>query len=751
MRASLIPISLVVLSLSSGCYTAEQWADALGQLPADAVDSDTLRQQWTDRDDPSLFDDALEYRLAELPSTGEAANVPWASSYWPVYEDSINHRWAGSDSSSPAAKYGEAFGVEDIESKVSASNGVDNQSSRTACTTDEQCSDTLGEACAIREGAEAGFCIPTWWGICHAWAPASIMEPEPVHPVTRNNVTFEVNDIKALLTIGWDASHSKFVSLRCDEDAPDVDYDGYNRPTGSDAECADTNPGTYHVLLTNYLGLKGESFVEDRTWDDEVWNQPLRGYRVTQQVEVTPEQANALLGVTGTEDVVPAEPRTTEAVGAVAQNAWHHQEAVAITAGERLVVTMTGSGDADLYLRWNSQADADNWVCRPWLNGSSESCSLVAGSAHTEAFVSVQGYAANSSFDLKIEVMPVVPAAAPTAYQFNDDAKTLFHVRAEVDYITEAASSTDGNLADRIDTYTRTDHYEYILELDADGKIFGGEWVGASRTEHPDFLWLPTGRDTSKPIAGGAITWAVVQELLDASVSGEGTTDEGAGTQLVNATEAGSLAKNEWAHFGPFEVVEGAMTVEMTGTGDADLYVRKGSAPNPAQYDCRPYKNGSAETCTAEGAGSWYVSVRGYTAATFSLAIFYTAAAGDVGQEPTEPEQPVEPVEPEEPMEPEAPAFAHLDVSGVVAEGEWVRYELTLQAGQAVLIGTTADADIDLYVRWGAAPNLSDYDHRPYTASGNETVSFVAPADGVVHIGVHGYEASDFALETSDG
>ena len=745
------PPILLILPLLTACYSADEWNDARGLNPAqtsDELDSESYRQQWTDRDDPNLFADDLEYRLAELPQAGEAENVPWAASYWPVYEDSINTKWNGAASTSAAGKYGEAFGVEDIETKVSASNGIDKYSSRTACTTDAQCDDNLGEACAIREGQDAGYCIPSWWGICHAWAPAAIMEPEPVHPVTRNGVTFEVNDIKALLTISWDATNSKFVSLRCNEDDDDVEYDGYDRPTGSDAECIDTNPGTYHVLLSNYLGLRGASFVEDRTWDDEVWNQPLRGYRITQQTEITAQAANALLGVSGDTPAENPEPRTTEAEGTVAQNAWHHVDAVDVSAGEKLVVTMSGTADADLYVRWNSQADADNWVCRPWLNGSTESCSLTAGSAATAAHVSVQGYAASSNFDLKIEVLPADTGDTPTAYVFSDAAVTLFHVKSEVDYITEAAASLDGNLSGRIDDFTRTDHYEYILEVDADGKINGGEWVGASRQNHPDFLWLPTGRDESKPIAGGAITYAVVQELLDASIAGETDTEQDEATQLLSVTEAGSVAKEAWAHYGPFAAVEGAFTVAMTGTGDADLYLREGAQPTLSAYDCRPYKNGSAENCSADGAGSYYVSVYGYTAATFSLAISYTGVGGtDLPEEPVEdPEDPEEPVE-----DPETPAFTHLDESGHVDQGEWARYMLTLTAGQTILIGTEAANDIDLYVRWGAAPNLSDYDHRPYTASGNETVAFTAPAAGVVHIGVHGYAASNFTVETIDG
>jgi serine protease len=48
------------------------------------------------------------------------------------------------------------------------------------------------------------------------------------------------------------------------------------------------------------------------------------------------------------------------------------------------------------------------------------------------------------------------------------------------------------------------------------------------------------------------------------------------------------------------------------GTGDADLYVRFGTAPTLTAYDCRPYRSGNTETCTITNiqAGTYHVNVR---------------------------------------------------------------------------------------------------------------------------------------------
>jgi hypothetical protein len=49
------------------------------------------------------------------------------------------------------------------------------------------------------------------------------------------------------------------------------------------------------------------------------------------------------------------------------------------------------------------------------------------------------------------------------------------------------------------------------------------------------------------------------------------------------------------------------------GNGDADLYVRYGSAPTTSEYDCRPYNPGNQEVCDflSPQSGNWCVMVRG--------------------------------------------------------------------------------------------------------------------------------------------
>lgn len=88
-------------------------------------------------------------------------------------------------------------------------------------------------------------------------------------------------------------------------------------------------------------------------------------------------------------------------------------------------------------------------------------------------------------------------------------------------------------------------------------------------------------------------------------------------------TGAGTLARGETRAFETPTLPAGTYAFELTGSGDADLYVRIGRAPTTSSYDCRPYKTGSNETCevTLASPSTVHVMVRGYSAtSTWELA-----------------------------------------------------------------------------------------------------------------------------------
>lgn len=65
-------------------------------------------------------------------------------------------------------------------------------------------------------------------------------------------------------------------------------------------------------------------------------------------------------------------------------------------------------------------------------------------------------------------------------------------------------------------------------------------------------------------------------------------------------SEDGQVAQGENVYFETPTLEAGTYVFEMTGTNDADLYVRAGAAPTANVYDCRPYRAGSNEICVIE-------------------------------------------------------------------------------------------------------------------------------------------------------
>lgn len=158
------------------------------------------------------------------------------------------------------------------------------------------------------------------------------------------------------------------------------------------------------------------------------------------------------------------------------------------------------------------------------------------------------------------------------------------------------------------------------------------------------------------------------------------------------------------------------------GSGDADMYVRFGSAPTDSSYDCRPYANGNNETCTGSSSGgTYYVRVKAYsTFSGVSLTGSYTAP----GNGPTPIDSTV------------------TDIS--VGQGAWARYSLDLDPGYSSMTVSISggSGDADLYVNYGSQSSTSSYDCRPYKNGNAETCTLNNPQDGTWHIDIRGYSAA---------
>jgi hypothetical protein len=285
---------------------------------------------WNGDNDPRYFANSLEYTLSALPKRGKLETpvwkdrypnampttpVAWADTYWPSSDGSHNARWQGSTVKSPLEKYDAAFNnaagcasmpdsiygtgakanwdkyytcagpaakwqMQNFQGISKMHNGIDDNSDGTI---DDYGSDSS-------KGIDG---IQGWWGTCHAWSPSSLREPEPQHSVTVNGITFDVADIKALTQNIYDRTSAVMLGGRCNNEEIKHDVNG-----SANDECSDVNPGSLHVIMTNFLGLRQAPLVEDRTANYEVWNQPVLGFEVTKQAQISHTAANECVGQT---------------------------------------------------------------------------------------------------------------------------------------------------------------------------------------------------------------------------------------------------------------------------------------------------------------------------------------------------------------------------------------------------------------------------------------------------------------------
>ncbi len=130
-------------------------------------------------------------------------------------------------------------------------------------------------------------------------------------------------------------------------------------------------------------------------------------------------------------------------------------------------------------------------------------------------------------------------------------------------------------------------------------------------------------KGNTRPLAGtcsGGCGSGLVDSLktMQAVTGGGG----GGGNTLTNGVPVTGLSASTGAQLAyTMAVPAGATGLSFAmsgGTGDADMYVKFGSAPTTTVWDCRPYLNGNNETCniaTAQ-AGTYHVMIRAYS--TFS-------------------------------------------------------------------------------------------------------------------------------------
>jgi hypothetical protein len=150
-----------------------------------------------------------------------------------------------------------------------------------------------------------------------------------------------------------------------------------------------------------------------------------------------------------------------------------------------------------------------------------------------------------------------------------------------------------------------------IVEADDKGLIVGGEWLGASKKNHTDFIWWPTAKPKGNLFG---LTYDKVKMLNDMSAGAPVTPPA---TESVVFEKADLKYTTSYdKQFGSIGAPAGTKKIEFTMTGsggNADLYVRLGAKPTIYSFTGKSTAAGSDEKVTvtvpAEG-GTYYVRAR---------------------------------------------------------------------------------------------------------------------------------------------
>lgn len=240
-------------------------------LPLLLLSLTALATPWDSSNAPSRFtppEAPYETRFEALPLSGSSdlSRLPWSETYWPSNEGSINIRWnapgrPGFGFPSPTLDELRKMGPAEV-AQLSATEKYDIYRGRYDYPLKKLVAST-----------DARPNAPDWAGICDGWTVAAIEYREP-RAVTRVNpdgivVPFGASDIKGLMS--YTAARQNLDSIVIGRYCPFGIRLGF-------PNCRDLNPGSYHVILGNEIGLRHQAFPGDIEPGREIWNQPLIGY-----------------------------------------------------------------------------------------------------------------------------------------------------------------------------------------------------------------------------------------------------------------------------------------------------------------------------------------------------------------------------------------------------------------------------------------------------------------------------------------
>jgi hypothetical protein len=251
-----------------------------------SVTRDKVQEAWDDYNNPALLDSGAVVVFSQLPNSGLVSKLPWADIYWPSHLGGIALRWKNGFETPFSAK-------RPTEEQVAAMS----ESELAALSPAEKYDIFMGRfdfPTVQSELLRTHPAMPTWYGLCHGWASATLNFEEPGAITLKGSsgvkIPFASGDVKALLAYAQGVVYMPTVRALGQRCEADLTTQPHMRNT---AACRDTNAGSFHLILANYVGRNGQKVIADLTRGSEVWNFPIYGFTSRELVRRGPSPGSA--------------------------------------------------------------------------------------------------------------------------------------------------------------------------------------------------------------------------------------------------------------------------------------------------------------------------------------------------------------------------------------------------------------------------------------------------------------------------
>lgn len=236
-------------------------------------------REWDEHSNPDLFGAGFDthFRKDILSAHLENKAAVWSDTYWPRYQGGIAKRWYDTGSLSSDDER-DSWKYEFKTREQVAAMSLDELKRLSPAEKFDIVRGDYNYTLTKRVRDENSRLNPKWMGLCHGWSPAALYHTEPAPNTVANPegimIPFGSSDVKALLTYHYaiDQFNSygyEYLGRRCPSNASRA----FNDP-----RCRGPNPGAFHIILTNFFGLRKEGFVGDVDSGGQVWNQPITGF-----------------------------------------------------------------------------------------------------------------------------------------------------------------------------------------------------------------------------------------------------------------------------------------------------------------------------------------------------------------------------------------------------------------------------------------------------------------------------------------